>query len=371
MPLGEKISVNSESNKKLSDSKSRTPAKTPGKKSTKKGLSNTKENNQALLTNFFKSTPKKELLKEETNAAASNDPIRKSPRNKSKCTTSPKATTQSTSSSTSPITDSKTDASNIQSLGSISTQVSPVTRSKTSPKTSKIINKVPTEKPLTDITCMPKTLASKDTNQESSKKLSTDDTCLSKKKSCSESQKIVQKSPPKKLCVKKIDNSENLSNTEASNRSTKASKSALSENINKPAKVAASTSVITRSKKVPSPQKDTTDRGMCCNLDKELNDQEDTNLIKSLKMSKAQLKLKDTDTELFWEQAAESIRSELEENLEDNKQLSDIRKEMEAEKKDLTKQQEQLMKLADEAGEICREFMNLNDDEVDDSGILD
>ena len=74
-----------------------------------------------------------------------------------------------------------------------------------------------------------------------------------------------------------------------------------------------------------------------------------------------------------------------------------MKKEMEAESKDLAKQQEKLMKLADEAGDICREFMvlvgfiiyyltgcfffkvlahlfflqDLNADEVDDSGILD
>ena len=39
--------------------------------------------------------------------------------------------------------------------------------------------------------------------------------------------------------------------------------------------------------------------------------------------------------------------------------MNEIRQEMLSESKDLLKQQEKLMKLADEAGEICREFMEL------------
>lgn len=109
-----------------------------------------------------------------------------------------------------------------------------------------------------------------------------------------------------------------------------------------------------------------------CDLDQEQHDAEDKVFVKTLKLSKEQLRLKESNPELFWEQAAEAKRVELAEFLEDNKQLTEIRQEMEAEARELAKQQEKLVKLADEAGEIAREFMVLNlNDEVDDSGITD
>jgi len=116
---------------------------------------------------------------------------------------------------------------------------------------------------------------------------------------------------------------------------------------------------------------DRNNKSIMCNLESESQEKEDNELIEKLELNEEQLKLKETDKDMFWEQVAEAVRVELNENLEDNKELVDMKEEMEAESKDLAKQQEKLMKLADEAGDICREFMDLNTDEVDDSGILD
>jgi len=63
-------------------------------------------------------------------------------------------------------------------------------------------------------------------------------------------------------------------------------------------------------------------KGISCNMDKEIHDEDDDSLVKSLTLSAEQLKLKETDRELFWEQAAEAVRVELAEYLEDNKGVS-------------------------------------------------
>jgi len=66
----------------------------------------------------------------------------------------------------------------------------------------------------------------------------------------------------------------------------------------------------------------TCNKGINCDMDKEIHDEDDDLLVTSLTLSAEQLKLKETDRELFWEQAAEAVRVELAEYLEDNKGVS-------------------------------------------------
>ena len=63
------------------------------------------------------------------------------------------------------------------------------------------------------------------------------------------------------------------------------------------------------------------EKGVSCNLDDELDLEQDELIIKSLHLSKELLSLKETDCELFWEKVAELVRIELNETLEDNKQV--------------------------------------------------
>ena len=65
---------------------------------------------------------------------------------------------------------------------------------------------------------------------------------------------------------------------------------------------------------------DRNDKSIMCNLESESQEKEDNELIEKLELSEEQLKLKETDKDLFWEQAADAVRVELNENLEDNKE---------------------------------------------------
>ncbi len=60
-------------------------------------------------------------------------------------------------------------------------------------------------------------------------------------------------------------------------------------------------------------------KGISCDMDGDIHREDDDLLIKSLTLSAEQLKLKETDTGLFWEQTAEAVRVDLAEYLEDNK----------------------------------------------------
>lgn len=66
---------------------------------------------------------------------------------------------------------------------------------------------------------------------------------------------------------------------------------------------------------------DKNDKSTCCNLDDESQEKEDSELFKKLEITEEQLKLKETDKDLFWEQTAEAVRVELNENLDDNKEV--------------------------------------------------
>ena len=66
---------------------------------------------------------------------------------------------------------------------------------------------------------------------------------------------------------------------------------------------------------------DRNDKSIMCNLESESQEKEDNELIEKLELSEEQLKLKETDKDLFWEQAADAVRVELNENLEDNKEV--------------------------------------------------
>jgi len=310
MPLTEKTS----NSVKKSDTKPRTPAKTTGKK----GSSNTKEN-QTLLTSFLKST-KSTPAKNEKEEIKNDDKqilIRTSPRNK-----------------TAPTQVSKT-ISNQLDIKSKDNQ----TLTRTSPR---IKTKLPQ---------VSKTLSNQTNNDVTNQKV---------------------------VCSTKLTDEKetNLLNKSAA---LKTSTTPKNTSIKKNSEVKTSPKILTKADtKTKSPAKKikvaSKEQGNSCNLDKESHEEEDKVLIKTLNFTKEELELKETNDELFWEQTAEKIREQLSENLEDNKQLFEIQQEMESEGKDLVKQQDQLMKLADEAGDICREFMvlDLNDDnEVDDSGIID
>jgi hypothetical protein len=79
----------------------------------------------------------------------------------------------------------------------------------------------------------------------------------------------------------------------------------------------------TQTKKLEKPHKEvksTASQGTCCNMDQEF-DEEDERLLKHVKLTEEQLKLKETDNEAFWKSVADTLRCDLADTLDENKEV--------------------------------------------------
>lgn len=343
MPLQEKKISASDPNTKLPDLtdalKPKTPAKaTPTKTPRRnKKLPNTKENNQTLLTGFFKakvvSTPSKKsetnsendkfetptkptvtkaettdketvvktlpspVTRSQTLSSPKNDqfadPINKtttSPVSKTKARASPRI--NNTTTTTSPTTRSMAKTTKVTSSTETQFAKSPVTRSKTAASPTVI----------TSPKAVPKqTTPKQKTTSKSSLK-------ASPKQKATSASSLKAPAPGRASATKAVSPKQTVTvSTSAVPKTT-------------PVTTNESTSTTTRSppKKLKT---STSDMAIGCDLDQERHDAEDKVFLKTLKLSKEQLKLKESNPELFWEQAAEAKRVELAEYLEDNKQV--------------------------------------------------
>lgn len=342
MPLQEKKISASDPNTKLPDLtdalKPKTPAKaTPTKTPRRnKKLPNTKENNQSLLTGFFKakvvSTPSKTsdtnsendkfetptkptatkaettdketlsktvpspVTRSQTLSSPKNDkvadPINKtttSPVSKPKARASPRINSKTT---TSPTTQSMTKTTPVTYSTDTRVVKSPVTRSKTA--TSLTVTTSPKAVPKQTI---PKQKITSKSSLKASPKL--------KATSASSLKAPV---PGKAIATKAV--------------TPKQTVTVSTSAVPKTTPVTTNESTITTTRSPPKKLKtSTSDMAISCDLDQERHDAEDKVFLKTLKLSTEQLKLKESNPELFWEQAAEAKRVELAEYLEDNKQV--------------------------------------------------
>lgn len=114
-------------------------------------------------------------------------------------------------------------------------------------------------------------------------------------------------------------------------------------------------------------QKNTKEESCDCNLDLEFT-KEDDDLIEKLALNEDELKVKNENLEAFWKLVAQKLKSKLSDSLEDNKELHRLKDLMEDESQELYKENSKLVKLTNEASEICNEFMRTAGN---DSGIID
>ena len=331
MPLLDKNSTDS-------DAKPKTPAKaTPTKTPRRnKKLPNTKENNQTLLTGFFKT--KVASAPSKTNEAIAENEVNtpsKPSTMKEETTTNDKETTAKTS--TSPVTRSQTAVSN--EIGShTQADTSPVSKpkAKASPKVTNTNETSPTTRSMTKAlpaSSVTKESATKSPVTRSQTVISPTVTSSSKAapKSATPKKKNTSKSSLKVAQSPKSKNSSSNSVETASVSSVKDTTKAVTPKLKPGTSVSASAlpkhtpvttnEIITRSPPKKLKTVSTSEMATGCDLDQEARDIEDKVFLKTLKLSKEQLKLKESNPELFWEQAAEAKRVELEEYLIDNKQV--------------------------------------------------
>ncbi|RNA06224.1 hypothetical protein BpHYR1_032502 [Brachionus plicatilis] len=93
-----------------------------------------------------------------------------------------------------------------------------------------------------------------------------------------------------------------------------------------------------------------------CNLENELS-QDDEFLLKKINLTQEQIKLKTENQEAFWKIVAETLRSDLKDALDDNQELHRLKDLMEEEGQDLDKENTKLVKLVNEAKEICNQYI--------------
>ena len=58
-----------------------------------------------------------------------------------------------------------------------------------------------------------------------------------------------------------------------------------------------------------------------CNLDEDFDKDEENFILSNVKLTADDLKLKNENSDLFWQKVAETVRAELSETLEDNQQV--------------------------------------------------
>ncbi|CAF0739400.1 unnamed protein product [Brachionus calyciflorus] len=97
--------------------------------------------------------------------------------------------------------------------------------------------------------------------------------------------------------------------------------------------------------------------GVGCNLENEFS-QDDEFLMKKLNLTQEQLELKSKNLDAFWKSVAETLRVDLKDLLDDNQELHKLKELMEEENQDLEKENCKLIKLVNEAKEICNQYVN-------------